>query len=145
VPKKKLNDNASQTCNTENPLVYSGKKSNNMYAVVTGPEPLCSSNKTTDTNDWPSCWIIERISEFCQKHEWLSVQNKKFGCTVYKSIGSLGVEKHKGMKLSREWVNNEINFFGETRQQQLTSLHTKIFDHKKSSSHKAALKLVAEA
>jgi hypothetical protein len=42
------------------------------------------------------------------------VQNKKFGCTVYKSIGSLGVEKHKGMKLSKELVNNKINFFGET-------------------------------
>jgi hypothetical protein len=41
------------------------------------------------------------------------VQNKKLGCTVCKSIGSLGVEKHMGMKLSKEWVNNEINLFGE--------------------------------
>jgi hypothetical protein len=73
------------------------------------------------------------------------VQNKKFGCMVYKSTGSLGVEKHKGMKLSKEWVNNEINFFGETRQQQLTSLRTKTSDHKKSFSHKDALKLVAKA
>jgi hypothetical protein len=59
------------------------------------------------------------------------VQNKKFGCTVCKSISSLGVEKHMGMKLSKEWVNNEINFFGETRHQQLTSLHKKNLTTKK--------------
>jgi hypothetical protein len=47
---------------------------------------------------------------FYQKHEWLSVQNKKFGCMVCKSIGSLGMEKRTGMKLLKEWVNNEINF-----------------------------------
>jgi hypothetical protein len=47
-----------------------------------------------------------------------------------KSIGSLGVEKHMGMKLSK-WVNNDINFFGETRQQQLTSLHKKYLTTKK--------------
>jgi hypothetical protein len=40
------------------------------------------------------------------------VQNEKFGCTVYKGIGNLGVEKHMGMKLSKEWVNNNINFLG---------------------------------
>jgi hypothetical protein len=51
---KKLDDNASQTYNTENPLVYSGEKSKLML--------------------------------------WLSVQNKKFGCMVCKSTGSLGVE-----------------------------------------------------
>ncbi|XP_030046369.1 E3 SUMO-protein ligase KIAA1586-like [Microcaecilia unicolor] len=49
------------------------------------------------------------------------------------------------MKISKEWANNEITYFGETRQQQLTSLRKKLFDHKESSSHKAALKLVAEA
>jgi hypothetical protein len=42
------------------------------------------------------------------------VQNKKLGCTICKNIGSLYIEKHMGMKLSKEWVNNEINFFGET-------------------------------
>jgi hypothetical protein len=52
--------------------------------------------------------------------------------------------KHMKMKLSKEWVNNEINFFGEIQQQQLKSLRKKIFDHKENSSHKAVLKLVAE-
>jgi hypothetical protein len=62
-----MEDNASQTCNTENPLVYSGEKSNKIDAVVTGPEPSCSSNITTDTNDWPSCRTIDGKYEFCQK------------------------------------------------------------------------------
>jgi hypothetical protein len=44
---KKLDDNASQTRNTENPLVYSGKKCNKIDAVVTGPEPTCSCNVMT--------------------------------------------------------------------------------------------------
>jgi hypothetical protein len=49
---------------------------------------------------------------------------------VWKGIGSLGVEKHMGMKLSKEWVNNDTNFFGET-QQQLTSLRKKYLTTKK--------------
>jgi hypothetical protein len=119
-PKEKLDDNASQTHNTENPLIYSGEKCNKIDAVVTGPKPSCSSNITTDINDWLNFWTIDRKMSFYQKHEWRSVQNKMFGCMVCKIIGSLGMEKRTGMKLLKEWVNNEINFFGETRQQQLT-------------------------
>jgi hypothetical protein len=58
-PKEKLDDNASQAHNTENPLVYSGKKCNKIDAAVTGLEPLCSSNITTDINDWLSFWTID--------------------------------------------------------------------------------------
>jgi len=49
------------------------------------------------------------------------------------------------MKISKEWASGTIMFFGESRQQQLTSLQKKIFDHKESSCHKAAVKLVSEA
>jgi hypothetical protein len=59
------------------------------------------------------------------------VQNKKLGCTICKNIGSLYIEKHMGMKLSKEWVNNEINLFGETRQQQLMSIRKKYLTTKK--------------
>jgi hypothetical protein len=49
------------------------------------------------------------------------------------------------MKISKEWANNEITHFGITREQQLTSLRTKIFKHKESSSHKTAMRILEEA
>jgi hypothetical protein len=49
------------------------------------------------------------------------------------------------MKIGKEWVNCEVTFYGENRKQQLTSLRKKIFDHKESSCHKAAVKLDEEA
>jgi hypothetical protein len=49
------------------------------------------------------------------------------------------------MKILKECVNNEITHFGITLEQQLTSLRTKIFKHKESSSHKTAIKILEEA
>jgi hypothetical protein len=50
-----------------------------------------------------------------------------------------------GMKISKEWANNESTHFGITREQQLTSLWTKIFKHKESSGDKTAMKILEEA
>ncbi|XP_065662771.1 E3 SUMO-protein ligase KIAA1586-like [Hydra vulgaris] len=50
-----------------------------------------------------------------------------------------------GMKISKEWFNNEVSYYGENRKQQLSSLRKKIFDHKESVGHQAALKMVEEA
>jgi hypothetical protein len=50
-----------------------------------------------------------------------------------------------GMKISKEWANKEITHFGITREQQLTSLRTKIFKHKESSGHEIAMKILEEA
>jgi hypothetical protein len=49
------------------------------------------------------------------------------------------------MKLSKEWTSKEVTCSGKDRKQQLSSLRKKMFDHRESAAHKAALKIVAES
>jgi hypothetical protein len=63
--------------------------------------------------------LIRKLPMMC---EWLNIQNKKLGCILCQKIVSLGVEKKVGMKISKEWANNEINYFGTYRQQLLMYL-----------------------
>jgi hypothetical protein len=46
---------------------------------------------------------------------------------------------------SKLWANNEVTHYGKNRFQQLSSLRKKMFEHKESAGHKAAVKLLAEA
>jgi hypothetical protein len=50
-----------------------------------------------------------------------------------------------GMEISKAWANYEISAYGELQKQQLMSLQKKLFGHKESSCHKAAIKLADEA
>lgn len=49
------------------------------------------------------------------------------------------------MKMSKQWTGCDITSFGENRAQQQTALRKKIFDHKDSAAHKAALKILEES
>jgi hypothetical protein len=61
---------------------------------------------------------------------WLCTKNRKIGCGACRKVRTLGMEAKMGMKILKEWASNEITHFGVTREQQLTSLWTKIFKHK---------------
>lgn len=95
--------------------------------------------------DWPTCWTLDQRNDFCAKYDWLFIHNTKLGCTPCRKVGYLGVEAKMGMKISKEWANNQITYFGTNRKQQLMSLRKKLFDHKETAAHKAALKILAEA
>jgi hypothetical protein len=96
-------------------------------------------------NDWPDCWSLDQKNDFCSKNEWLNVHKMKLGCTICRNVGTLGTETTMGMKISKEWANNEITYSGKERKLQLGSLRKKIFDHRGSIAHKAALKIISEA
>jgi hypothetical protein len=64
---------------------------------------------------------------------------------VLSKVGTLGAGKKAGMKISKEWSNNEVSYNCENRAQQLKSLRKKNCDYKESAGHKAALKILAEA
>jgi hypothetical protein len=49
------------------------------------------------------------------------------------------------MRVAKEWANNKVTHFGKNRSQQLSPLRKKMFEHKESAGHKAALELLAEA
>lgn len=96
-------------------------------------------------NDLPDCWNDSQKNEFCQKYDWLFVKNGKLGCSVCKQVGVLSVHKKMGMKISKEWACNDICSYGDTREKRQTSLRKKIYEHKESAGHKAAVKIVCES
>lgn len=106
--------------------------------------PSCTDPDYLESPAWPSCWTLEQKNSFCEKNDWLDFHDQKLGCKVCKKVGSLGVERKNGMKISKEWANIEVTSYGTKRSQQLTSLRKKIFEHKESSVHKAALKILLE-
>jgi hypothetical protein len=74
---------------------------------------------------------LEQKNEFCKKKNvWLYSKNRKIGCGACRKVQTLGIEAKMGMKISKEWANNEITHFGITREPQLTFLRTKLFKHK---------------
>jgi hypothetical protein len=86
---------------------------------------------------------LKQKNEFCGKKSL--VMSKKNGCGACRKARTLGMEAKMGMKISKEWANNEITHFGVTLEQQLTSLRTKIFKHKESSGHKADMDIMEES
>ena len=95
--------------------------------------------------DWPTCWTLDQRNDFCAKYSWLFIHNTKLGCTPCRKVGYLRVEAKMGMKLSKELAKYHITYFGSNRKQQLMSLGKKLFDHKETAAHKAALNILAEA
>ena len=84
-----------------------------------GPSNSELGEQSQTNNDWPTCWTLVQKNDFCLRHEWLYVRNQKLGCTPCGKVGTLGVEAKTGMKVSREWANNEITYYGDERKQQL--------------------------
>lgn len=139
-PKKLKLDEETETCTTVAMEKDHSQPSSSSVTSSSFNEDIGQGNK-----QWPDCWSLEQKNEFCKKYSWLIVQNKKLGCKVCSNVGYLGSEKTCGMKMSKQWTQCEITSFGETRAQQLTALRKKIYDHKDSAAHLAALKISSEA
>jgi len=104
-----------------------------------------SPSSELEAPDWPTCWTLDQKNDYFSKYDWLYVCKQKLGCSSCQKVGSLGVESNIGMKTVKAWADGNITFFGESQQQQLTSLRKKIFAHKDTASHRAAVKLLEEA
>ena len=98
-----------------------------------------------NNNALPDCWTNFQKTEFCEKYDWLLIKNGKLGCSTCKEVGILSVKKKTGMKILKEWANVEIDSYGDTKQKKQTSLGKKIFDHKESAGHKAAVEILTES
>lgn len=96
--------------------------------------------------DIPDCWDLEKKQDFCNKYDWLVVNNKKLGCKTCKKVSGLGPEStSRGMIISQQWVSDSICAAGNNKSEQMLSLRKKIFKHKVSSAHQAALKVLRTA
>lgn len=117
--------------------------SNNIESTDSLPsesEPFLSSG-----NEWPSVWTLEMWQQKKEAFPWLDCKEGKLGCSICKNISNLGAFKTERSSISNEWRSYSITFNGKTKTAQLTSLRKKIFDHKSSSSHKAAEKIAEVA
>jgi hypothetical protein len=45
------------------------------------------------------------------------VKKEKLGCTLCQNVGTLGVEKKMGMKISKSWGNYKISAYSELQKQ----------------------------
>jgi len=111
---------------------------------VNDPDDMTLSPSPSSESEAPDCptrWTLDQKNDYPSKYDWLYVCKQKLGCSSCQKVGSLGVESNIGMKIVKARTDGNITFFGESRQQQLTSLRKEIFDHKDTASHRAAVKL----
>lgn len=92
----------------------------------------------------PDCWSNMQRKEFCRKYDWLLVESGMLGCNVCRKVGMLSVHKKTGMKISREWANSEIKCYGDSKEKKQTSLRKKMYEHKESVGHRAAVNILKE-
>jgi hypothetical protein len=72
------------------------------------------------------------------------VLTKKLGCSFCADVKELTAYTGNGVRnqLSPEWINNAVTPYGDTKAKMAKSLRKKIHDHKSSTSHKEADKIL---
>jgi len=99
----------------------------------------CASRAKTADCHIPKCWNKEQLTEKQREYEWIVVENGKIGCSVCKACSNLGPHTSQGVTLNRDWQECKIEAQGESIQIQQRQFRVKIFKHKNSEAHKAAL------
>lgn len=99
------------------------------------------------TTAYPSVWKNEQYEEFRRKNEWLYAHNGKLGCTPCHDVKHLGpgVQASRGVNITVQWAEGKICPNGKSREAQLSSLRKKIKDHRDSSAHNDAIKILETA
>ena len=96
--------------------------------------------------EFPDYWALDQINAFCEKSEWLIVENKKLGCRICKEVGKLGSDRSKqGMNIAPQWATISVSSSGESKKKSMISLGKKIFKHKNNSTHQVAMKILITA
>lgn len=113
---------------------------------VSGVPSTSTTDSSPESTPWPDCWTAEQYVKFKKDYEWLTVKDGKLGCSTCSKVSSFGLLPKQGTKcnLSSEWVEVLISPYGSTRASKQTSLRKKMYEHKESLSHKAALKTVQD-
>lgn len=86
-------------------------------------------------SDIPEIWTAEMWEEKRKIYPWLVCERGKLGCSICSKVGSLGVEKTRGLNISIEWSSSLVGFHGKTRSVHLASLRKKCHRHANSQAH----------
>ena len=108
---------------------------------------LTDSSSSESNHDYPDVWSLAQKNEFCEKYDWLCFKDQKLGCKVCKKIPVNFERKKKRVfdQASKEWLNCEITYSGDTWEQKLLSVRKKFYRHKESEFHSKAVKIVEES
>lgn len=91
-------------------------------------------------NNFPECWSSQQYKYFKEKYDGLLVLNKKIGCQYCAQYGTgTGTAKEKGIHVSKEWQNIEIEASGKNKVVQQASLRKKMNEHFNSKAHKICI------
>jgi hypothetical protein len=109
-------------------------------ATGTSAVQMESINNTQSQQDteYPDSLSDVQYEYFTAENKWLAVRNKKLGCSICAEVSKLGMGPQSGIgvKISRNWANCEVSYFGNTKQTQQLSLRKKISEDKKTACHK---------
>lgn len=94
---------------------------------------------------YPSIWSQKQAIEFKSDHTWLFFADGCLGCKICREVKNLGAFQKHGIHLSQQWCNGSIAYNGTTRQNQLSSLRKKIFEHEKGNPHITAVDICRKA
>lgn len=79
-----------------------------------------------DVQYFPNYWTQDQWLERLKIYEWLTVSKQGLGCTICKSVGTLGPAKTQGSKLSSEWCEGRVREYGETKEKKQQSIRKKL-------------------
>jgi hypothetical protein len=141
--KCKVNDNSVKTEDATMVLCDAASAVDHMesgHMALSSVDHVESEHTTPSSEDLTECWDFNKKNEFCNRYNWLVVKNKKLGCRACKAVGALGPgHKTQGVNISQVWASASISATGEDKSDQMLSHRKKIFKHKESSAHQAAL------
>lgn len=107
-----------------------------------------STSSDTDTESqsiYPSYWPTETWLHKIKENPWLFVSKTYLGSKICKQVGSLGVNKLKGLKISVEWSNNKITCYGDTVNKKRQSVRKKMHEHEHSLAHLKCVSILSKA
>ena len=71
--------------------------------------------------------------------------NRIIGCTSCREVNNLGMRASRRVVTSARWAEGNVTFYGNTREDLLSSLRKKIHEDKDSQAHKEAINILETA
>ncbi|KAJ8879718.1 hypothetical protein PR048_020326 [Dryococelus australis] len=109
-----------------------------------------SSNSDSCCNEmnlqsrWPSVWTEEIWNHKRYAFPRIDCKNEKLGYKLCSEVSCLRAFEKERIAISKKWHSYNVTYNGSSRATQLTSLRKKIFEHKQSTAHTTAEKIIAK-
>ena len=94
----------------------------------------------------PTVWTEQQYlyEQIKRKNNWMFASDEKwlYRCSKVKN---LAVRASRGVNISVQWAEDNISFYGSTKEAQFSSLRKKIYEQKNFLAHKEATSILETA